>query len=118
MLSTTITDFCGCSAVIFPAGVTTEAIQTATASPDALGTEAKVQEEEHDLVDDDITAGEHYPNEYAVFWHTRYHAEGMQHFVPIFPYSSWENEIQRLFTKEYVLLEIKRSYSIVKNAEL
>uniref|UniRef100_U3J5V0 WD repeat-containing protein 7 n=1 Tax=Anas platyrhynchos platyrhynchos TaxID=8840 RepID=U3J5V0_ANAPP len=39
------------------AGVTTEAIQTATASPDALGTEAKVQEEEHDLVDDDITAG-------------------------------------------------------------
>uniref|UniRef100_A0A8C3BWN2 WD repeat domain 7 n=1 Tax=Cairina moschata TaxID=8855 RepID=A0A8C3BWN2_CAIMO len=42
--------------VISP-GVTTEAIQTATASPDALGTEAKVQEEEHDLVDDDITAG-------------------------------------------------------------
>uniref|UniRef100_G3UV45 WD repeat-containing protein 7 n=1 Tax=Meleagris gallopavo TaxID=9103 RepID=G3UV45_MELGA len=42
--------------VISP-GVTTEAIQTATASPDSLGTEAKVQEEEHDLVDDDITAG-------------------------------------------------------------
>lgn len=51
-------------AVIFSAGVTTEAIQTATASPDALGTEAKVQEEEHDLVDDDITAGEHRPDEY------------------------------------------------------
>lgn len=42
--------------VISP-GVTTEAIQTATASPDSLGTEAKVQEEEHDLVDDDISAG-------------------------------------------------------------
>ena len=41
------------------AGVTTEAIQTGSASPDSLGTEAKVQEEEHDLVDDDITAGEH-----------------------------------------------------------
>ncbi|OXB77165.1 UNVERIFIED_CONTAM: hypothetical protein H355_014736 [Colinus virginianus] len=44
--------------VISP-GVTTEAVQTATASPDSLGTEAKVQEEEHDLVEDDITAGEH-----------------------------------------------------------
>ncbi|XP_062455353.1 WD repeat-containing protein 7 isoform X4 [Rhea pennata] len=42
--------------VISP-GVTTEAIQTGSASPDSLGTEAKVQEEEHDLVDDDITAG-------------------------------------------------------------
>ncbi|XP_020850289.1 WD repeat-containing protein 7 isoform X2 [Phascolarctos cinereus] len=42
--------------VISP-GVTAESIQTATASPDALGTETKVQEEEHDLVDDDITAG-------------------------------------------------------------
>jgi hypothetical protein len=27
------------------------------AAPDASGPEAKVQEEEHDLVDDDITAG-------------------------------------------------------------
>ncbi|XP_075345183.1 WD repeat-containing protein 7 isoform X5 [Mycteria americana] len=42
--------------VISP-GVTTEAIQTGSASPDSLGTEAKVQEEEHDLVDDDIAAG-------------------------------------------------------------
>ncbi|XP_074064126.1 WD repeat-containing protein 7 isoform X2 [Macrotis lagotis] len=42
--------------VISP-GVTAESIQTATASPDALGAETKVQEEEHDLVDDDITAG-------------------------------------------------------------
>ncbi|XP_067172509.1 WD repeat-containing protein 7 isoform X3 [Apteryx mantelli] len=42
--------------VISP-GVTTEAMQTGSASPDSLGTEAKVQEEEHDLVDDDITAG-------------------------------------------------------------
>ncbi|NXA10649.1 WDR7 protein, partial [Sapayoa aenigma] len=40
-----------------PTGVTTEAIQTGTASPDSLGTEAKVQEEEQDLADDDITAG-------------------------------------------------------------
>lgn len=52
-------------AVTFSAGVTTEAIQTATASPDSLGTEAKVQEEEHDLVDDDITAGE--PNKTYFF---------------------------------------------------
>ncbi|XP_074851855.1 WD repeat-containing protein 7 isoform X3 [Carettochelys insculpta] len=42
--------------VISP-GVTAEAIQTGSASPDSLGSEAKVQEEEHDLVDDDITAG-------------------------------------------------------------
>ncbi|XP_019387295.1 PREDICTED: WD repeat-containing protein 7 isoform X1 [Crocodylus porosus] len=42
--------------VISP-GVTAEAIQTGTASPDSSSTEAKVQEEEHDLVDDDITAG-------------------------------------------------------------
>ncbi|XP_043371210.1 WD repeat-containing protein 7 isoform X1 [Dermochelys coriacea] len=38
-------------------GVTVEAIQTGSASPDSSGSEAKVQEEEHDLVDDDITAG-------------------------------------------------------------
>ncbi|XP_066472052.1 WD repeat-containing protein 7 isoform X2 [Tiliqua scincoides] len=42
--------------VISP-GVTTEAIQTATASPEQSGAETKTQEEEHDLVDDDITAG-------------------------------------------------------------
>ncbi|XP_069736490.1 WD repeat-containing protein 7 isoform X2 [Phaenicophaeus curvirostris] len=42
--------------VISP-GVTTEALQAGTASPDTVGTETKVQEEEHDLVDDDITAG-------------------------------------------------------------
>lgn len=42
--------------VISP-GVTAEAMQTMAAAPDASGPEAKVQEEEHDLVDDDITAG-------------------------------------------------------------
>lgn len=39
------------------AGVTAEAMQTMAAAPDASGPEAKVQEEEHDLVDDDITTG-------------------------------------------------------------
>lgn len=42
--------------VISP-GVTAEAMQTMAAAPDASGPEAKVQEEEHDLVDDDITTG-------------------------------------------------------------
>ncbi|XP_054842949.1 WD repeat-containing protein 7 isoform X1 [Eublepharis macularius] len=42
--------------VISP-GVTTEAIQTATASPEQSGSEIKTQEEEHDLADDDISAG-------------------------------------------------------------
>uniref|UniRef100_A0A2K6JZZ1 WD repeat domain 7 n=1 Tax=Rhinopithecus bieti TaxID=61621 RepID=A0A2K6JZZ1_RHIBE len=42
--------------VISP-GVTSEAMQTITTAPDASGPEAKVQEEEHDLVDDDITTG-------------------------------------------------------------
>uniref|UniRef100_A0A8C8SHV6 WD repeat-containing protein 7 n=1 Tax=Pelusios castaneus TaxID=367368 RepID=A0A8C8SHV6_9SAUR len=42
--------------VISP-GVTAEAIQAGSASPDSSGSEAKVQEEEHDLVDDDIPAG-------------------------------------------------------------
>ncbi|KAM9137591.1 WD repeat-containing protein 7 [Pangshura tecta] len=42
---------------IISPGVTVEAIQTGSASPDSSGSEAKVQEEEHDLVDDDITAG-------------------------------------------------------------
>ncbi|XP_060166341.1 WD repeat-containing protein 7 isoform X3 [Globicephala melas] len=38
-------------------GVSAEAMQTITTAPDASGPEAKVQEEEHDLVDDDITTG-------------------------------------------------------------
>ncbi|XP_073199708.1 WD repeat-containing protein 7 isoform X2 [Lepidochelys kempii] len=42
---------------IISPGVTVEAIQTGSASPDSSGSEAKVQEEEHDLVDDDITTG-------------------------------------------------------------
>ncbi|XP_039400605.1 WD repeat-containing protein 7 isoform X1 [Mauremys reevesii] len=42
---------------IISPGVTAEAIQTGSASPDSSGSEAKVQEEEHDLVDDDVTAG-------------------------------------------------------------
>uniref|UniRef100_A0A8B9X6H5 WD repeat-containing protein 7 n=1 Tax=Bos mutus grunniens TaxID=30521 RepID=A0A8B9X6H5_BOSMU len=42
--------------VISP-GVSAEALQTIPTAPDASGPEAKVQEEEHDLVDDDITAG-------------------------------------------------------------
>lgn len=41
------------------AGVTAEAMQTMAAAPDTSGPEAKVQEEEHDLVDDDITTGKH-----------------------------------------------------------
>uniref|UniRef100_A0A671FXF0 WD repeat domain 7 n=1 Tax=Rhinolophus ferrumequinum TaxID=59479 RepID=A0A671FXF0_RHIFE len=43
--------------VISP-GVSAEAMQTITVAPDTTtGPEAKVQEEEHDLVDDDITTG-------------------------------------------------------------
>jgi len=42
--------------VISP-GVSAEALQTISTAPDALGPEAKVQEEEHDLADDDITTG-------------------------------------------------------------
>ncbi|XP_065512191.1 WD repeat-containing protein 7 isoform X1 [Caloenas nicobarica] len=42
--------------VISP-GVPTEAVQPGSASPDTLGAEAKAQEEEHDLADDDIAAG-------------------------------------------------------------
>uniref|UniRef100_A0A667GUX3 WD repeat domain 7 n=1 Tax=Lynx canadensis TaxID=61383 RepID=A0A667GUX3_LYNCA len=42
--------------VISP-GVSAEAMQTIGTAPDALGPEAKVQEEEHDLADDDITTG-------------------------------------------------------------
>ncbi|XP_045313359.1 WD repeat-containing protein 7 isoform X4 [Leopardus geoffroyi] len=38
-------------------GVSAEAMQTIGTAPDALGPEAKVQEEEHDLADDDITTG-------------------------------------------------------------
>lgn len=39
------------------AGVSAEAMQTISTAPDTLGPEAKVQEEEHDLADDDITTG-------------------------------------------------------------
>ncbi|XP_060617291.2 WD repeat-containing protein 7 isoform X5 [Anolis sagrei] len=42
--------------VISP-GVTQETIQTTTAPPEQLGAETKVQEEEHDLPDDDVSAG-------------------------------------------------------------
>nr|XP_020655949.1 WD repeat-containing protein 7 [Pogona vitticeps] len=42
--------------VISP-GVTTEAIQTATPTSEPSGSETKIQEEEHDLTDDDISAG-------------------------------------------------------------
>ncbi|XP_065716063.1 WD repeat-containing protein 7 isoform X2 [Patagioenas fasciata] len=42
--------------VISP-GVPTEAVQPGSASPDTLGAEAKAQEEEHDLAEDDIAAG-------------------------------------------------------------
>ncbi|KAM4809540.1 WD repeat-containing protein 7 isoform 2-T2 [Rhinophrynus dorsalis] len=42
---------------IMSPGVTAESIQTGSASPDSAGSEAKVQEEEQDLVDDDIAAG-------------------------------------------------------------
>lgn len=37
--------------------MTTESIQGGSASPDSAGSEVKVQEEEHDLVDDDLAAG-------------------------------------------------------------
>uniref|UniRef100_A0ACB8EQ26 Uncharacterized protein n=1 Tax=Sphaerodactylus townsendi TaxID=933632 RepID=A0ACB8EQ26_9SAUR len=47
---------CFASMVAKLAGVTTEAIQTATASPEPSASEAKIQEEEHDLVDEDIPA--------------------------------------------------------------
>ncbi|XP_070792076.1 WD repeat-containing protein 7 isoform X1 [Pituophis catenifer annectens] len=42
--------------VISP-GVTTETIQTINVTPEQSGPEAKIQEEEHDLVDEDISAG-------------------------------------------------------------
>lgn len=83
----------GYMAVIFSAGVTTEAIQTATASPDSLGTEAKVQEEEHDLVDDDISAGEPEKTYFLFFLLTEYSAKEMERFLSDFPYFSCENEI-------------------------
>lgn len=94
LLSKKTTDFYWCLAVIFSAGVTTEAIQTATASPDSLGTEAKVQEEEHDLVDDDITAGEPNKMYFSLFFFllTDYSAKEMEHFLSDFPYFSYENE--------------------------
>ncbi|XP_041048865.1 WD repeat-containing protein 7 isoform X2 [Carcharodon carcharias] len=42
---------------IMSPGVTTEALQAVGASPDLQGADAKVQEEEPDLADDDITTG-------------------------------------------------------------
>ncbi|XP_063815788.1 WD repeat-containing protein 7 isoform X2 [Pseudophryne corroboree] len=42
---------------IMSPGVTAESIQAGNASPDSVGSEVKVQEEEHELVDDDIAAG-------------------------------------------------------------
>ncbi|KAF4792721.1 hypothetical protein TURU_119016 [Turdus rufiventris] len=39
------------------AGVTAETLQAAAASPDPTGGEGKIQEEEHDLADDDMAAG-------------------------------------------------------------
>ncbi|XP_072430052.1 WD repeat-containing protein 7 isoform X4 [Chiloscyllium punctatum] len=42
---------------IISPGVTTEAMQAVSANPDLQGADAKVQEEESDLADDDITAG-------------------------------------------------------------
>ncbi|XP_068107400.1 WD repeat-containing protein 7 isoform X2 [Hyperolius riggenbachi] len=42
---------------IMSPGVTAESIQTGSASPDSGGSEVRVQEEEHDLVDDDLAAG-------------------------------------------------------------
>ncbi|XP_039178062.1 WD repeat-containing protein 7 isoform X2 [Crotalus tigris] len=42
--------------VISP-GVTAETIQTVNVTPEQSGSEVKIQEEEHDLVDDDISAG-------------------------------------------------------------
>nr|XP_016850732.1 PREDICTED: WD repeat-containing protein 7 isoform X3 [Anolis carolinensis] len=43
--------------LIKQAGVTQETIQTTTVPPEQLGPETKVQEEEHDLPDDDVSAG-------------------------------------------------------------
>ncbi|KAM3938285.1 WD repeat-containing protein 7 isoform 1-T1 [Leptodactylus fuscus] len=42
---------------IMSPGVTAESIQAGNASPESAGSEVKVQEEEHDLVDDDLAAG-------------------------------------------------------------
>ncbi|XP_069483133.1 WD repeat-containing protein 7 isoform X4 [Ambystoma mexicanum] len=42
---------------IISPGVAAESVQTGSASPESVGPEVKVQEEEHDLVDDDITTG-------------------------------------------------------------
>lgn len=40
--------------------MTAESIQAGNASPDSGGLEVKVQEEEHDLVDDDLAAGRNF----------------------------------------------------------
>ncbi|XP_071989857.1 WD repeat-containing protein 7 isoform X4 [Engystomops pustulosus] len=42
---------------IMSPGVTAESIQAGSGSPESVGSEVKVQEEEHDLVDDDLAAG-------------------------------------------------------------
>lgn len=42
------------------AGVTAETIQTVNITPEQSGSEVKIQEEEHDLVDEDISAGKCY----------------------------------------------------------
>lgn len=42
---------------IMSPGVTAESVQAGSASPDSAGSEVKVQEEEHDLVNDDLAAG-------------------------------------------------------------
>ncbi|XP_060707861.1 WD repeat-containing protein 7 isoform X2 [Hemiscyllium ocellatum] len=42
---------------IMSPGVTTETMQAVSANPDLQGADAKIQEEESDLADDDITAG-------------------------------------------------------------
>ncbi|XP_069602137.1 WD repeat-containing protein 7 isoform X1 [Ranitomeya imitator] len=42
---------------IMSPGVTAESVQVGSGSPDSAGSEVKVQEEEHDLVDDDLAAG-------------------------------------------------------------
>ncbi|NWJ03483.1 WDR7 protein, partial [Crypturellus undulatus] len=45
-----------CCALV-AAGVPADALQAASGSPDAAGAEAKAQEDEHELADDDIAAG-------------------------------------------------------------
>ncbi|XP_054035262.1 WD repeat-containing protein 7 [Dryobates pubescens] len=46
-----------CMDTVISPGVSAEAAQPGTASPESLGTEGKCQEEEHDLGDDEMAAG-------------------------------------------------------------